>query len=293
MFRRLAEIIWTKNSIFALYLKKTKVMRVKLASIAASLVLLVGACSVPKDVAYFQGIDSLTQEQLSQMSQNYNTRICQDDMLNITVSAWDPTVVTPFNPPMFSYTQQGDEPVQASPSLYSYLVDKEGYITFPVLGRIHVAGMTKEELSSSLQEQISKYVKDPLVHVRITNFKVMVLGEVTRPGGLSVKNDRITVLEAIGYSGDVTINADRTNVLVVRDVNGQKEFGRLDLTGTDFFTSPYFYLQQNDVVYVEPNKAKKRNARYSQAQQYNVTIISTILTAVSVITSVIVAIAKK
>ena len=132
MFRRLAEIIWTKNSIFALYLKKTKVMRVKLASIAASLVLLVGACSVPKDVAYFQGIDSLTQEQLSQMSQNYNTRICQDDMLNITVSAWDPTVVTPFNPPMFSYTQQGDEPVQASPSLYSYLVDKEGYITFPV-----------------------------------------------------------------------------------------------------------------------------------------------------------------
>lgn len=268
-------------------------MRVKLASIAASLVLLVGACSVPKDVAYFQGIDSLTQEQLSQMSQNYNTRICQDDMLNITVSAWDPTVVTPFNPPMFSYTQQGDEPVQASPSLYSYLVDKEGYITFPVLGRIHVAGMTKEELSSSLQEQISKYVKDPLVHVRITNFKVMVLGEVTRPGGLSVKNDRITVLEAIGYSGDVTINADRTNVLVVRDVNGQKEFGRLDLTGTDFFTSPYFYLQQNDVVYVEPNKAKKRNARYSQAQQYNVTIISTILTAVSVITSVIVAIAKK
>lgn len=292
MFRRLAEIIWTKNSIFALYLKKTKVMRVKLASIAASLVLLVGACSVPKDVAYFQGIDSLTQEQLSQMSQNYNTRICQDDMLNITVSAWDPTVVTPFNPPMFSYTQQGDEPVQASPSLYSYLVDKEGYITFPVLGRIHVAGMTKEELSSSLQEQISKYVKDPLVHVRITNFKVMVLGEVTRPGGLSVKNDRITVLEAIGYSGDVTINADRTNVLVVRDVNGQKEFGRLDLTGTDFFTSPYFYLQQNDVVYVEPNKAKKRNANYSQAQQYNVTIISTILTAVSVITSVLVAIVK-
>lgn len=267
-------------------------MRVKLVSVVALFVLLLGACSVPKDVAYFQGVDALTPEQLGQMNQTYDTKICPDDLLSISVSAWDPTVVTPFNPPVFSYAQQGEEPVRSSQSMYSYLVDKEGYINFPVLGKVKVEDLTKQEVNDLLQEKISKYVQDPLVNVQILNFKVMVLGEVSRPGGLSVKNDRISILDALGYAGDVTINGDRKNILVVRDVNGKKEFGRLDLTGTEMFTSPYFYLKQNDVVYVEPNDAKKKNSRYSQAQQYNVTIFSSILTAVSVITSVLVAIIK-
>lgn len=191
-----------------------------------------------------------------------------------------------------SYAQQGEQPFVASQAMYTYLVDKEGYINFPVIGKIKVDGLTKQELSSLLQDKISKYVKDPLVNVQITNFKVMVMGEVTRPGGLSVKNDRITILDAIGYSGDLTINADRKNILVIRDNNGQKEFGRLDITQPDIFASPYFYLQQNDVVYVEPNVAKQKNARYSQAQQYNITVFSSILSAVSVITTVILAITK-
>lgn len=267
-------------------------MKLNLVSVVLLFVLLLGACSVPKDVVYFQGVDELTPEQVSKMSQTYNTKICPDDLLSISVSAWDPTVVTPFNPPVFSYSQPGEEPVQSSQSMYSYLVDKEGSINFPVLGKVKVEGLTKQEVSGLLQEKISKYVQDPLVNVQILNFKVMVLGEVARPGGLSVKNDRISILDALGYVGDVTINGDRKNILVVRDMNGKKEFGRLDLTGTDLFASPYFYLKQNDVVYVEPNDAKKKNSRYSQAQQYNLTIFSSILTAVSVITSVLVAIIK-
>ena len=261
-------------------------MKVKLVSVVALFVLLLGACSVPKDVVYFQGVDALTPEQVSKMNQAYTSKICPDDLLTITVTAWDPTVVTPFNPPV------GETTTVSSGQLRTYLVDQEGDINFPVLGKIHVAGLTKQQLSDKMQEMISPYVKDALVNVQIVNYKVTMMGEVSRPGAISVKNDRLSILDAIGQVGDLTINANRKNILVIRDNNGEKEFARLDITEPDIFTSPYYYLQQNDVVYVEPNNAKKRNARYSQAQQYSITVFSSILSAVSVITTVILAITK-
>ena len=267
-------------------------MRIQVVSIVLSLVLALGACSVPKDVVYFQGIDSLSPERVEEMSQPYVSRICPDDLLTITVTAWDPTVVTPFDPPVYAYAQQGEVSAVSSAQLRTYLVDAEGYINFPVLGRIHVAGQTKQELSTKMQQMIEPYVKDALVNIQIVNYKVTVMGEVARPGAISVKNDRISILDAIGQVGDLTINANRTNILVIRDNNGAKEFGRLDITEPDIFTSPYYYLQQNDVVYVEPNNAKKRNARYSQAQQYSITVFSSILSAISVVTTVILAITK-
>lgn len=267
-------------------------MKVKLVSVVALFVLLLGACSVPKDVVYFQGVDALTPEQVSKMNQAYTSKICPDDLLTITVTAWDPTVVTPFNPPVYAYAIQGETSTVSSSQLRTYLVDQEGDINFPVLGKIHVAGLTKQQLSDKMQEMISPYVKDALVNVQIVNYKVTMMGEVSRPGAISVKNDRLSILDAIGQVGDLTINANRKNILVIRDNNGEKEFARLDITEPDIFTSPYYYLQQNDVVYVEPNNAKKRNARYSQAQQYSITVFSSILSAVSVITTVILAITK-
>lgn len=266
-------------------------MRLKLLSVLL-LTLFLGACSVPKDVVYFQGIDSLTPEQKELMTQTYTTNIVPDDLLSITVTAWDPTVVTPFNPPVYAYAVQGETGVMASQQLQTYLVDKEGDINFPVVGKVHVAGMTKQQVSAKLQELIKPYVEDALVNVQIVNYKVTMMGEVSRPGAISVKNDRISVLDAIGQVGDLTINANRKNILVIRDNNGEKEFGRIDITQPDLFASPYYYLKQNDVVYVEPNDAKKRNARYSQAQQYSITVFSSILSAVSVITTVILAITK-
>ena len=268
-------------------------MRVKLVSIAILFVFLLGACSVPKDVVYFQGVDKLTPEQLEQMNQSYISKICEDDLLSITVTAWDPTVVTPFNPPTYSYAVQGEIQTNTSTSqLRTYLVDKEGYINFPVLGKVKIAGKTKQAANEMLQDMIHPYVKDALVNVQIVNYKVTMMGDVARPGAINVKNDRISILDAIGQAGDLTINANRKNILVIRDNNGQKEFGRIDITDPAVFTSPYYYLRQNDVVYVEPNKAKKRNARYSQAQQYSITVFSSILSAVSVITTVILAITK-
>ena len=276
-----------------LYFEENKRMNLKLLSVILFTILL-GACSAPKDVTYFQGIDSLTSEQKALMNQTYIAKICPDDMLTITVTAWDPNVVTPFNPPTSAYSTivEGEITVASAPSLYTYLVDKDGYINFPVLGKIFVMGLTKEQLSDKLQKDISQYIQDPLVKVQIVNYEITVMGEVNRPSTISVKNDRISILDAIGQSGDLTINANRKNILLIRDINGQKEFARLDLTDPGVFASPYYYLKQNDVVYVEPNSAKKRNARYSQAQQYTITVFSSVLSAISVITTVILAITK-
>lgn len=251
--------------------------------------LLFGACSVPKDVAYFQGVDNLTTAQIEQMNQTYISQITQDDVLTITVTAWDPSVVTPFNPPTYAYAAQGETYVNSAPQLSTYLVDKDGYINFPVLGKTKAAGYSKQEFNALMQEKISKYVKDPIVNTQIVNYKVTLMGEIARPGAITVRNDRLSIIDAIGQSGDLTINANRKNILVMRDNNGKKEFGRIDITDPALFASPYYYLRQNDVVYVEPNNAKKRNANYSQAQQYNLTIFSTILSTVSVISSIIIA----
>ncbi|MDF9830643.1 polysaccharide biosynthesis/export family protein [Parabacteroides sp. PF5-6] len=264
-------------------------MRLKFAALSLVFLLVMGACSVPKDVTYFQGIDELTTEQLQQMAQTYHTPICPDDLLTITVTAWDPNVVTPFNPPTYAYAtiHEGEAMVQSAPALYTYLVDQEGYIQFPVLGKVHVQGLTKQELADRLRADISKYIDDPLVKVSLVNFKITALGEVSRPGTLTIRHDRISILDFLGSVGDVTINANRKNILILRDNNGVVERGRIDLTDPAIFASPYYYLQQNDVVYVEPNEAKKKNSRYSQAQQYNITVVSTILSAISVLTVVL------
>ena len=202
-------------------------MRVKLVSVVALFVLLLGACSVPKDVVYFQGVDALTPEQVSKMNQAYTSKICPDDLLTITVTAWDPTVVTPFNPPVYAYAIQGETSTVSSSQLRTYLVDQEGDINFPVLGKIHVAGLTKQQLSDKMQEMISPYVKDALVNVQIVNYKVTMMGEVSRPGAISVKNDRLSILDAIGQVGDLTINANRKNIILLKIIIGGSKYIRL------------------------------------------------------------------
>ncbi len=278
------------QSIYKQY--KFRKMNIKTFTLLALLGVL-SACGTPKDVAYFQGIDSVTTEQLSQMNQNYTSLICPDDMLTITVTAWDPTVVTPFNPPVYAYATQGEVGVMSSSQLQTYLVDKEGDIIFPVIGKIHAAGLSKQDFSENLRTEIAKSVPSAQVNVQIVNYKVTLLGEVSRPGSISVRNDRISILDAVGQVGDLTINANRKNILVVRDIEGEKTFGRIDITDPALFASPYYYLRQNDVVYVEPNDAKKKNAKYSQAQQYSVTVFSAIISSMSLITSMVLTIVSQ
>ena len=257
------------------------------------MVLLLGSCKVPMDVAYFQGIDSFSKEQMEMMSQTYAAVICEDDLLTITVTSSNPATVVSFNPPAYAFAQQGETNVNTTPQLQTYLVDKEGKINFPVLGRIQAAGLSKQELSTFMQNAIRKLAQDAMVNIQIVNYKISVLGDVARPGSINVRNDRITILDAIAQSGDLTINGNRKNILIYRDNNGTPEFGRIDLTDPALFANPYFYLKQNDVVYVEPNDAKKRNANYSSAQQYNVSIVSTIMAGVNILGTLILAITRK
>jgi polysaccharide export outer membrane protein len=265
-------------------------MRLKSASVLLFVILFSESCSVPRDVAYFQGIDTLTPEQVERMNQTYSSRVCKDDLLTITVTGWDPTVLTPFNPPAYAYASQGETDITLSQQLQTYLVDSEGYIVFPVLGKVKASGFSKQDLAENIRKGVCEYVPDVQVNVQIVNYKVTLMGEVSRPGAITVRNDRLTIIDAIGQVGDLTINADRKNILVIRESDGKKEYGRIDVTGTDLFASPYFYLRQNDIVYVEPNSAKKRNARYSQAQQYNITIFSSVMSAVSVLSTLVLAI---
>ena len=156
-----------------------------------------------------------------------------------------------------------------------------------------MAGLTLHEANEKLQEMIKEGLPEALVNVQIVNFKVAIMGEVNRTNVYTIKNNRVSILDLIAMAGDLTINARRENILLIRDNDGKKEIIRLNIADPNIFASPYFYLQQNDVVYVEPNKAKKRNANFSSAQQYTLTMFSTILTAVSVITTIVVALRRK
>lgn len=249
------------------------------------------ACKTPKDVVYFQGIDELTKEQLMDMSQTYTTKISNDDLLSINVTAWDPVAVTPFNPPVFSYSTvpQGEQPVTSSPNLYTYLVDQDGNINFPVLGKIHVAGLTRQEIAEKMEEMISKYVENPLVNVQLLNFKITMMGDISRPGALAIKNDRVSILDAIGMAGDLQMTANRKNILLIRDNNGVKETHRMDITDPAIFASPYYYLKQNDIVYVEPIKVKQRS-RTSSDRTFTMSVLTSLISSVSMITSMVITI---
>lgn len=254
--------------------------------IAACVCMLV-SCKT-NQVSYFQ---DMTNEKnvLEGVESNYEVTITSDDLLSISVSSIDPNAIAIFNLPVTTFLKPGVSEVSTTPVLQSYLVDSKGYIDYPVLGRLKVTGLTRNELAELLKTEISKYAKDPLVTVNIMNFKVSVLGEVTKPGTVSITNERMSVLDAIGMAGDLTINGCRDRVLLIRDNNGKKEYHVFDLTSSDIFKSPYFYLKQNDIIYVEPNKAKRSNARYSQSAQFNTSLASTLVSAFSVITSLCIA----
>lgn len=175
------------------------------------------------------------------------------------------------------------------PSIPLYIVNGEGNISLPVLGEVHVAGKTRGEVENMIRSMLSQDIKDALVNVQLKNFKVVVLGEVREPGAVSVNSDRISILDAIAMAGDLTIYGERTNVLVVREQDGKKEFYRVDLTDPAVFASPCYYLKQNDVIYISPNKSQQANSRYSQNGQFNVSIVSTIVGAVSVLASLAIA----
>lgn len=223
------------------------------------------SCFNTKNVAYFQDIPDTANAYSQIISGTYEPIIQPDDVIGINVNSINPEATAVFNMGNSALQMPAAADVGTAVNVntneYSatgkgYLVDKQGFIDFPVLGKLKIAGLTTPLLKDSLKLRLDKYLKEPIVNVRLLNYKVTVLGEVTRPSTYSVPSERITVIDAIGMAGDLTIYGRRENVLLVREENGERKFVRLNLNSSKIFESPYYYLKQNDVIYVEPNKTK-------------------------------------
>lgn len=239
-----------------------------------------GSCVSKKKIVYFQN-DSIDQ---SKVSNSYHTVFKPDDLLQIIVSAKNLEVVKPFNLPVVTYSVATDRAI-GNPIQQSYLVDNKGYIDFPVLGKLKLGGLTREEAINLLKSKLDpEYVKNPTINIRITNFKVSVMGDVRNPGSYTIPNERITVLEAISLAGDLNISGVRNTVSVYREENGKKVKYAVDLLSNKTFTSPVYYLQQNDVIVVEYNSAKSQSASYNQNTGLFISIASVLITLISVIT---------
>ena len=239
---------------------------------------ILSSCGSNKDDIYFQDIDISS---ASKSRVNYNTPIKSDDMLTISVSALDQIAVRPFNLPVATFT--GTSGVIGREVLQNYLVDRKGNIDFPVLGTIKLAGLNRIQATTLLKDMLKEYIKDPIVVLRIINFKVTVIGEVARPGSFTIPNERITILEAIGLAGDLTIHAKRNNILVVREKQGKKTYIKVDMTSADVFNSSGYYLEQNDLVYVVPNKSKVKSSTVTPSTFATLTAISVILSTIGTV----------
>ena len=225
-------------------------------------ILLFASCQSYKKVPYLQ--DVAVVEQAVQPGNLYDAKIMPKDLLTIAVSCTSPELAVPFNLTIASSASvaAGNSQLTTQPVLQQYLVDNEGTINFPVLGELKVGGLTKEETEKMIVEKLKPYIKEvPIVTVRMVNYKISVLGEVGHPGTFTINNEKVNLLEALAMAGDMTVYGLRDNVKLIREnENGKQEIITLDLNKAETILSPYYFLQQNDVVYVTPNQAKARNS---------------------------------
>lgn len=228
--------------------------------------LFIASCSSYKKVPYLQNpevvnsyVDSLPM---------YDAQIMPKDLLTITVNTSDPEAAAPFNLVVQSPINVArTSNLTQQPSLQQYLVNNEGFIDFPVLGRLKVGGLTKNQAEDLIREKLGDYLREvPIVTVRMSNYKIAVLGEVARPGMFTVNNEKVNIFEALAMAGDLTVWGLRDNVKLIReDATGKREIINLNLNNAEIVTCPYYYLQQNDILYVSPNKTKAKNSDIGQS----------------------------
>lgn len=239
------------------------------------------SCASRKDVVYYQDIDTFPN---SKLDLDYEITIQPDDLLSIIVSADNPEVALPFNlPTIASPAPSRPDQVRSQETLQLYLVDHQGMINFPVIGKLKISGMTRTQVLELLKEKVGEYVKDPMITMRLTNFKVSIQGEVTMPGVYPVTTERITLIEALSMARDLTILGKRNNILIIREIDGVRTYNRVDITKSDFINSPFYYLAQNDVVYVEPNKNKVNGSAVGPNTGVLISVTSLIITVITLI----------
>lgn len=242
---------------------------------------LLSSCGTRKKMAYLQTPE--VKKEKSQPTENkdekkekllYEPMIQSDDLLNIVVSAENPEVAAPYNLKSVSVNNTNGNTSSNQSALEAYLVDKNGEIEFPQLGKIKLGGLTRLEAVEKIKKQLADYIQNPTVYVSIVNFKVSVLGEVANPGSHNVSSERITLLEALSLSGDLTVYGKRKNIMIIREKEGEKTIANVDITNSDFINSPYYYLAQNDVVYVEPNKVKMSSSYVAPSVTIGLSVLS-------------------
>ncbi len=254
-------------------------IRYVVMNIPIVLMMVLSSCASKKDIVYFQD------EPLAGSQVDFGPRELvykPDDILTINVSSAEPKAAQPFNLAVISESDDLTS-ITGSTRMLTYLIDYAGNIEFPTLGTIRMAGLTRTEATAMLKEKISEYVKDPIVNIRLVNFTVTVIGEVSRPGTFTIQDERITLPEALGLANDLTIYANRKNVMLIREIDGEKKFAKVDLTSVNALNSPTYYLQQNDVIVVEPNNARVRSSNYNPNNAILISAIGTLTTIVTVL----------
>lgn len=249
-----------------------------------SVVISFSACNSSKNIAYLEGAESLTPHQLAQSLQPFNATIKPNDLLRIVVSgSEDADTYIPFN--LTTSIPNNENAVQAAATIQSYLVDSKGTIDFPVLGKLAVINQTTNAVAKSITQKLRRYLKGGIVvTARFTDYKISVLGEVARPGAFTVSDEKINILQALSMAGDLTIYGRRDVVKILREQpDGQKNIVTLNLNDRNLIFSPYFYLQQGDVVYVEPNQAKAKGSDVGSATSILISVTSVLIGVASLI----------
>jgi polysaccharide export outer membrane protein len=258
------------------------------------------SCATKYKVRYFNNIpDSIHNEPIAMEHTIYTDPLIQPrDVLQISVQTLDgrsSDVMTSGQSALGGSSgaaaSGGGSGGGASTPTPGYVVDDNGYIEVPLVGRVKVQGMTTTQARELLSQKASQYYKDPVVNVRCTNFSITVLGEVNRPGKYVVDNEKVSILDAIGIAGDLSITAKRDNILLVREDNGNKLFVRLNINSSDIFKSPYYYMQKGDVIYVEPNKSKTASSD-SYVRDRNISLGVTLLTTLVTVATLIITLSK-
>ena len=215
------------------------------------------SCVTQKKMTYLREVTAQSADTINaHFTPKAEVTIKKADQLTIFISALDQEAVAPYNNYMLNVSDPNSTEVRSATTLLTYRVDEQGDIEMPVLGKIHVEGLVRTEVEAMIKSLLEKQVVKPMVQVNLVYAKVSVMGEVARPGTVGINNGRLTLLEALAAAGDMTPYGRRDNVLISREVNGKMEFARIDLTKEDIYASPYYYLQQNDVVYVSPNAVR-------------------------------------
>ncbi|MBI6115942.1 polysaccharide biosynthesis/export family protein [Salegentibacter maritimus] len=257
----------------------------KFPAIVLFILSLTSSCVSREEIVYFQGLEKA--EAVMDKQKENSLKIKPNDLLTISVSAAEQTAALPFNLPVIGVSQGGSDmgmSVTGRQQLQTYLVEDNGKIDFPVLGNIVAEGHSQQELAAKLKEKIRRYVQDPIVNVRLVNFQISVLGEVNRPGTFDIQDAYFTLPQALGMAGDLSIYGKRDNVLVMREINGVTTHAYLDLGDANVINSPYYYLQQNDVVYVEPNGPQRQSASYNRNAGVYISIASVLVSVAVLLT---------